>query len=540
MRAPRRAPRIALAFLCCLAAASAAAANPPDSSRLAPLDFSRTVFATADRMPAPVAFATDERGAVWTANSLRFDGHGLFDNRAYPIAHEDVTITSAEDRRRRIERWVRTGTFDRDGRKVTPEWLAGFSEQVRKLEDEDGDGRADRVTIAAAGMNELDRGGIAGVLAWDGRVFATAAPELFALDAARPGARTVIQSGFGIHVGQAGHELHGLTMGNDGRIYWSMADRGYDLVTREGLRLSGHDGAVFRCWPDGSGLERFARGLRNPQELAFNDAGDLFTGDNNADVGDRSRLLYLPEGANAGWTFYLQYVPGCGPWTREHAWETRFDALDPARPASVLPPVAHVATCPAGFAAYPGTGLPARYDGTLWLVDYFAGVQTFRPVPEGAGYGIADLHWGFRDTWGLCDAEFGYDGKLRVLYWGESWHINPEAKLVTLTPPSAGVDTAAVAEVRRLVRDGLGALDDARVRRLLAHADRRIRQRASFELARRGAVGCSRKARSPRSATSERGSTAAWGLEIAGHARGADSLVAPAPSRGSSATATPK
>ena len=488
-------PRLHNGFLLLLPTVALAlgAAAPPraDSTRAAPapVAFTKHVFATAQDIPCPVAFAIDDRGVVWTANSLRYDGHGLFDNRQYPIVPDDVTSTSVSDRRRLTEKWVHEGKLDTKEQKVTLPWLANFSEQVRRLEDTDGDGRADRVSVAADGMNDLVQGGAAGVLPWGDAVYATIIPDLWMLrDSAGTGrwSRTSLQTGFGVHMGQAGHDMHGLVMGNDGRLYWSIADRGYDITTREGAHLSGHSGAVFRCWPDGRGLERFAQGLRNPQELAFNDAGDLFTGDNNADVGDRARLMYVPRGADAGWLFYLQYVRGCGAWTREHMWEKRLEGNDPAQPAWTLLPADYLSTCPSGVASYPGTGLPARYAGSIWAVDYLSGVQAFRPVPDGAGYAMQDWHWAYRDSWGMSDVDFGPDGKVWVLYWGESWHRNDKSRLVSLTPDPTGVDTAAVAEVRTLLRDGFGSLADARLRGLLGHADRRVRQRASFELAHRG------------------------------------------------------
>jgi len=104
--------------------------------------------------------------------------------------------------------------------------------------------------------------------------------------------------------------MHGLVLGPDGRIYFSIGDRGYNVLTSEGRQLVRPDtGAVFRCERDGSQLEVFAYGLRNPQELAFDDFGNLFTGDNNSDSGDKARWVNVVEGGDTGWQMYYQYLP---------------------------------------------------------------------------------------------------------------------------------------------------------------------------------------------------------------------------------------
>src|ERR1041385_8218968 len=140
-------------------AAGDSANRPPE-----PPAFTKQIFATAREMPAPVSFTLGERGEVFTVNSGRFDGHGVFDNRRFPIVLGDATSTSVADRRRLTEQWVREDKLDTRQQKVTLEWLAGFSEQVRRLDDTDGDGRADPVTALPDRQKDPRPGARPGIL----------------------------------------------------------------------------------------------------------------------------------------------------------------------------------------------------------------------------------------------------------------------------------------------------------------------------------------------------------------------------------------
>ena len=123
-----------------------------------------------------------------------------------------------------------------------------FEDRVRLLLDTDKDTFADKVITFADSFNEIEDGTGAGVLAINGDVYYTCIPNLWLLkDADKDGVADVkssLHNGYGVRVAFRGHDMHGLTLGPDGRIYFSIGDRGYNVLTPEGNRVHRR---VLRC-----------------------------------------------------------------------------------------------------------------------------------------------------------------------------------------------------------------------------------------------------------------------------------------------------
>jgi len=449
-----------------------------------PAGFAAEAWAAEPLLANPVAFSIDEQGRVYVCEAFRAH-KGVGDN--VRIADErwldaDLANDTVDERFASMVAFL--------GEKAK-DWVVE-TDRLRRVVDADGDGRGDTATVFATGFNRLVEGHAAGVLARRGDVFLACIPNLWRFhdDGAGVGRDAVVlHTGYGVRTAIQGHDLHGLTLGPDGRIWFSIGDRGYS-VEHAGKRLADPEsGAVFRCEPDGSGLEVVATGLRNPQELAFDDLGNCFTCDNNTDGGDRTRLVYVMPGGDSGWRGPVQYLPDRGPFNRELLWRTPFDG----QPAWVLPPVGHVGAGPAGFAAHPGTGLTPWFEGRFFLADFRGAaatslVHTFRIRPRGAAFEMADHDETFRHVL-ATDVEVGPDGALWVSDWVQGWEGEGKGRLWRFFPtdPDPSRD-AVVAEVRTLLGGDWSALAVERLRALLGHADRRVRREAQFELVRRGAA----------------------------------------------------
>ncbi|MCA9055136.1 MAG: HEAT repeat domain-containing protein [Planctomycetaceae bacterium] len=442
-----------------------------------------SLYAAEPLLANPVAFGFDSQGRIYVCETFR-QQQGVEDNRSHMVwLEDDLAARSVADR---------VAFF----RKHLGEGIADYGKQqdrIRRLEDTNRDGVADISTVFAGPFREIEEGTGAGVLAVGDDVYYTNIPRLWRLkDADGNGVadeQDALADGFGVRVAFRGHDMHGLTLGPDGRIYFSIGDRGYNVTTQEGKRLVRPDtGAVFRCERDGSNLEVFAYGLRNPQELAFDDYGNLFTGDNNSDSGDQARWVHVVEGSDTGWRMYFQYLPDRGPWNRERMWYAHQadDETTRVQPTYIVPPITNIADGPSGLAYYPGVGLPDRYNGHFFLADFRgstsrSGVRSFGLEPHGATYKLTDEHW-FIENLLVTDVDFGYDGKMYVTDWVDGWNGPGKGRIYAFTSP-AQADAVREAKVADRVSLGFDAGETSELVSLLSHPDRRVRQGAQMALA---------------------------------------------------------
>ncbi|MBM4113319.1 MAG: glucose dehydrogenase, partial [Phycisphaerae bacterium] len=478
-------------------AAPAAPAAPPASDRSVKVlpGFAWDLFACEPLVVDPVAIGIDEQGRIFVAESERQE-KGVEDNRNQSYwLFDDLASVTVDDRLRMYEKWAhkRTNGMEHYRRHV---------DRVRVLLDPGADGKPTRAVNFSGDLRDPLDGTNAGVLSIDGDVWVTCIPALWRFRD-RDGdfvadERERVFDGFGVRIALRGHDMHGLIVGPDGRLYWSIGDRGYHLTLPDGRVLADpKSGAVFRCELDGSNLELFCTGLRNPQELAFNRFGDLFTGDNNSDAGDKARIVWCVEGGETGWDMNYQTLEGAnqrGPWNQERLWRLwqERDASDPLRAAWALPPLAHVSSGPSGIVAYPGLGFDAEWQDHFFLCDFLGDalasrILSFKLERDGANYSVSGVAPFVTEVL-PTDVDFDYSGHMVISDWDAGWESNGRGQIYRVWDPKF-VDTKPVRDLDELMRRGFKSMDDDALVTLLAHADMRVRLRAQWELARRGPDG---------------------------------------------------
>lgn len=444
-----------------------------------PKGFKVELVAAEPQLANPVAFCIDHQGRFYVAETYRLHT-GVTDIRGHMNwLDDDLASKSVADRIAMLKKF--------EGDKITN--YTRESERLRFLVDTDGDGRVDKSTIFSEGYNRIEDGIAAGVLARSGSVYLANIPDLLLLkDTNQDGVadlKHVLQTGYGVRVGFLGHDLHGLIFGPDGKLYFSIGDRGASV--KQGRRVidNPETGAIYRCNPDGSDLEIVHMGLRNPQELAFDQYGNLWTGENNSDGGDPARWVYAVEGGDSGWRIGWQFItsPNArGPWLAERM------CYPDSQVAWALPPIANIGNGPSGLAYYPGIGLPSQYKEHFFMCDFRgssgSGVHSFAVKPKGAGFEVidrTDFVWEVLVT----DGDFGFDGSFYITDWVNGWNKPGKGRIYRIYDPAIK-SQPVINETKVLFAKGFSHRATPELAGLLAHPDMRVRQEAQFALIEKG------------------------------------------------------
>jgi len=456
-----------------VAKASAEGENAIKNIRIQP-GFKTELFAAEPMLANPVAIEIDGRGRLYVVETFRH-GLGVDTNSCGLNVDQDLALRTVDERLEFMKK-----KFGAEVSKFTKD-----HDRIRLIEDTNGDGKADKATVFAQRFNGIPDGLGAGVMEFDGSVYYTCIPNVWKLkDTNNDGVADeyeTLSTGYGVHGGYLGHDLHGLRVGPDGKIYYTIGDRG--AVVKQGDKTFNYPdmGTCWRCNPDGSDLEVFAHGLRNPQELVFDDYGNLFTGDNNSDGGDKARWVYILEGSDQGWRQGYQYIGNRGPWNNERLWQPWFKG----QAAYIVPPIANYANGPSGLTYYPGTGMSDAWQGYFFLANFSggpgnSGIFSFTNKAKGAGFELVDSK---QFVWNVLatDCEFGPDGGLYVSDWVQGWGKPNKGRVYRIGDPGYA-QNALVQEVKKLLPEDFSKKTTAELAKLISHADKRVRQRAQFAL----------------------------------------------------------
>ena len=473
-----------------------------------PQNFALELWASDELIVDPVALEFDEKGTLYATSTSR--NNMPLDIRDHPTwvptVHTLKTVTDLREfyrkelapERSASNKWL--PDLNQDGSNDIRD-LAELKERLYRIQDTDGDGVADTSKIMIEGFNADPTYDVAGGLLYDGGdlLFGTA-PGVWRLkDDNGDGMidrQIVISEGYSIHPAFGGHGISGLTMGPDGRIYWEVGDIGLDVTDKAGKRWSyTNQGAVMRSEPDGSNFEVFATGIRNLQEFSFDEYGNLISVDNDGDhQGETERLVYIPNGSDSGWRSNWQYGKYTdGKNNRYNVWmdENMFKPRFAGQAAHIIPPVAAYHSGPSGMVYNPGTALTDEWRN-YFFVSSFPGaaanarIYGFKLKEDGAGFALEDDKVLLRGilTVGL---KFGPDGALYLADWITGWDSKNKGRIWKLDSPTAAARPMRT-EVRTLIAAKFDTRSAADLKPLLRHVDMRIRQKAQFELVRRGDV----------------------------------------------------
>lgn len=275
-------------------------------------------------------------------------------------------------------------------------------DRIKVLEDTDHDGKTDKVTVFAEGLNIPS-----GIAIGHGGVWVVNSPDLLFLQDTdgdgKADKQEVIVTGFGR---DDTHELpNSLTWGNDGWLYgWN------GVFNRSSIRYRGKTydftAAIFRIHPKTRDFELFCEGTSNPWGIAINAEGELFA---SACVIDH--LWHLSE------TGYYHRQGGPYP---PFTWklESIVDHLHQKR-----------AYC--GITFFDGANFPPEYRRKLFMGNIHGNAINLDTVAKNGSTYSAKSQDDFlkaNDAWFMPVVQkTGPDGALYIVDWYDRYHCYQDA-----------------------------------------------------------------------------------------------------------------
>jgi putative membrane-bound dehydrogenase-like protein len=280
--------------------------------------------------------------------------------------------------------------------------------RILRLEDSDGDGRFDKRTVFADHMMFPE-----GCMWYAGSLYVAAPPSIWKLtDTDGDGVADQRVEWFqGKTLTGCANDLHGPYLGPDGWIYWCKGAFAKQTYERPGqppfVTRAAH---IFRCRPDGSGLEPvMTGGMDNPVDVVFTPGGErIFTTTffQHPGGGQRDGLIHAIYGGVYGKDHDVIY---------DHPWTS----------PALMPVLTHFgAAAPCGLVRYESREFGPEYQDNLFACQFnMHKVSRHVLEPAGASFKVHDSDFlvsdnlDFHPTDVLADA----DGSLLVVDTG-GWY----------------------------------------------------------------------------------------------------------------------
>ncbi|HEY2158564.1 MAG TPA: PVC-type heme-binding CxxCH protein, partial [Isosphaeraceae bacterium] len=341
-----RARAMLAAGLVCFASTSRAQVSPEKSAAmLKPAEgLEATLWAAEPMVVNPTTMDIDSRGRVWISEGQNY-------------------------------RYTHSNKFPK-----VPD-----ADKIKILEDTDGDGKADKMTVFADKIPPVPMG-LAIVEKWgkDGKyqgckVYVGNSPDLLVLEDTdgddKADKRYALLTGFGGV--DSDHGVHGMVLGLDGKLYFTHGDgccsyeqghshqtRNFDVTDKSGRHVASDQLAhTLRVNRDGTQFEIIADRQRNNYETANDSLGHCFTSDNDDDGNRGSRVIWVMDGGHYGYR-----TPG----SARHWGEDL--------PGSVPKLVGTGNGSPCGVMVYEGSSLPEEYRNAIFEAEAGPRVINYFPI----------------------------------------------------------------------------------------------------------------------------------------------------------------